>query len=56
MAITLKGATPIYQGEHGDTKPDDAPVNTIFEELDTGDMYYFTGEVWAKVGGENAGA
>ncbi len=25
-------------------------VNSLFFELDTGDVYYFTGEVWRKVG------
>lgn len=49
--VTLKGASPIYQGESTDDKPDDVPVNTQFEELDTGDTYYYTGKTWAKVGG-----
>ena len=26
-------------------------VNSMFLELDTGDLYYFTGSSWAKVGG-----
>ena len=26
-------------------------VNSVFLELDTGDLYYFTGAAWAKVGG-----
>ena len=52
MAITLKGSAPIYTGTHDDDKPEDAPINSLFEELDTGDTYYFTGEVWAKVGAE----
>ncbi len=29
-----------YQGLSTDTKPDDAPVNSLFLELDTGDFYY----------------
>lgn len=55
MAVTLKGAAPVYHGTHDDTKPEDVPVNSLFEELDTGETYYFTGETWSKVGGENAG-
>lgn len=31
---------------------EDIGVNSKFYELDTGDTYYFTGETWAKVGGE----
>lgn len=26
-------------------------VNSLFLELDTGDVYYFTGSAWTKVGG-----
>ena len=26
-------------------------VNSLFFELDTGDLYYFTGSTWSKVGG-----
>jgi hypothetical protein len=26
-------------------------VNSHFEELDTGDKYYYTGESWEKIGG-----
>ena len=26
-------------------------VNSVFLELDTEDLYYFTGSVWAKAGG-----
>ena len=47
--VTL--ATPIYQGQSTDAKPTEAETNATFEELDTGDEYYFTGETWAKVGG-----
>ncbi len=25
--------------------------NSVYLELDTGDLYYFTGGAWAKVGG-----
>ena len=52
MAITLKGASAELCGVNDDTKPTDVEVNTIFHELDTGDDYYFTGETWAKVGGQ----
>ena len=53
MAITLLGATPSYVGLSTDDKPTDVPINTLFMELDTKDEYYFTGEAWAKVGGDN---
>lgn len=48
--ITLNGSAPDLLGLHTDTKPDDALVNSLFLELDTGDFYYFTGEEWVKVG------
>lgn len=50
MAITLKGANAILQGLSTDDKPETAEINQLFEELDTGDTYYFDGETWAKVG------
>ena len=40
-----------YIGVHDDDKPTAVPVNTLFLELDTGDIYYFDGENWQKVGG-----
>lgn len=49
--ITLQGATAIYQGESTDQKPTDVDINTLFEELDTGNEYYFDGSTWSKVGG-----
>lgn len=52
MAVTLKGASPELVGLSTDDKPTNVDVNTIFYELDTNDNYYFTGETWAKVGGE----
>lgn len=39
------------KGLSTDTKPTDVGVNSLFLELDTGDFYYYTGETWAKVGG-----
>ena len=49
--ITRAGATPIYQGNSTDVKPADAEINATFEELDTGDEYYYDGAAWSKVGG-----
>ena len=41
------------EGLSTDDKPtEDIAVNSKFYELDTNDTYYFTGETWAKVGGE----
>lgn len=34
-----------------DTKPTNVDANSMFLELDTGNLYYFTGSAWAKVGG-----
>lgn len=52
MAITLNGSNADYMGLSGDTKPTtDIAVNTLFLELDTGCIYYFTGEEWLEVGG-----
>ena len=39
-----------FLGVHTDAKPTDVSVNSIFIELDTGDVYYYTGAAWAKVG------
>lgn len=47
--VTL--STPIYQGASTDAKPTEVEVNSLFEELDTGDEYYYTGVTWEKVGG-----
>lgn len=52
MAVTLKGSAPIYEGLSTDDKPDEAQINAKFFELDTKDEYYFTGETWAKIGGD----
>ena len=41
-----------YAGLSTDSKPiDGVGVNDLFLELDTGDVYYFDGSAWAKVGG-----
>lgn len=59
MAITNLG---FPNGEQGnlfqfcglstDTKPTEGiGVNSLFLELNTGDVYYFNGSTWAKVGG-----
>lgn len=41
-----------FLGLSTDTKPTDCEANSLFLELDSGDVYYFTGAAWAKVGGE----
>ena len=56
MAITLmkdpKDGTDDFKGLSTDTKPTDGvEVNSMFLELDTGDLYYYDGDTWAKVGG-----
>ena len=38
------------KGVSGVTKPTDVPTYSLFLELDTGDMYYFDGSTWKKVG------
>ena len=48
--ITLENRH-IYYGKSTDEKPLDASINAKFKELDTGDMYYFNGTTWAKIGG-----
>lgn len=41
-----------FTGLSTDTKPTtEVEVNSLFLELDTGDVYYFNGTDWAKVGG-----
>lgn len=49
--ITLNGSAASLVGLSTDAKPDDAAVNTLFLELNTGDFYYFDGLGWKKVGG-----
>ena len=44
--------TAIKRGENTETIGGTAVgVNSLFLELDTGDLYYFTGSAWTKVGG-----
>ena len=57
MAITMRDQRMSdnysFMGLSTDDKPtEDVGVNSLFWELDTNDTYYFTGENWAKVGGE----
>lgn len=57
MAITNKlshGTDYVeLEGTSQDNKPEEGiGVNSKFYELDTGDTYYWTGEAWAKVGGD----
>lgn len=57
MAITNKlshGTDYVeLEGLSTDEKPTEGiGVNSKFHELDTGDTFYFTGETWAKVGGD----
>lgn len=41
------------KGLSTDDKPTEGiAVNSTFWELDTNDKYYFTGEAWAKIGGD----
>lgn len=51
MAVTLSGAQPNYVGKSTDTKPTvNVEVNSMFLELDTGNVYFFDGTTWQKVG------
>ena len=40
-----------FSGLKTDAKPTDCGENSLFLELDTGDVYFFSGGAWAKVGG-----
>lgn len=52
MAVSLIGSTGNLEGESTDAKPTaNIEVNTLFVELDTGDVYYYDGTEWQKVGG-----
>lgn len=48
--ITLNGASADYRGLSTDEKPTDAPDNSLFLEVDTGNFYFFDGTTWQKVG------
>lgn len=48
--VTLS-ANPQYMCLSTDNKPEDAAINSLLLELDTGDFYYFDGDSWEKVGG-----
>lgn len=55
MAVTNNGCRQGNQFEFLGTSQDSKPtegigVNSLFLELDTGDVYYYTGEAWSKVG------
>lgn len=57
MAITNKlshGTDYVeLEGTSQDNKPEEGiGVNSKFHELDTNDTYYWTGEAWAKIGGD----
>ena len=54
--VTYENKGLDLRGTSEDDKPTEGvEVNTKFYELDTNDEYYFTGETWAKVGGESEG-
>jgi hypothetical protein len=53
MAVMRNGSSAGYTGMSTDDKPDNAEINELFLELDTGDFYYFDGASWAKVGGDS---
>lgn len=47
-----RGTRADFMGLSTDTKPStDIDTNSLFLELDTGDLYFFTGADWSKVGG-----
>lgn len=55
--ITNASITAAFDSKHvelmglsTDEKPTDVSVNSLFIELNTGDIYYFDGSAWAKVG------
>lgn len=49
--ITNNGSTAGKLGLSTDQKPTtDVETNDLFLELDTGDLYYFNGTTWKKVG------
>ena len=48
--ITNNGANADLVCLSTDEKPTDAAENQLLIELDTGDLYYYSGEQWAKFG------
>ena len=44
-----------YKGVSTDDKPTTCAVNSLFLELDTGDIYFFDGNSWLPVGGGAGG-
>lgn len=44
-----------YKGLSTDTKPLACHENSLFLELDTGDIYFFNGDSWFPVGGGAGG-
>lgn len=40
-----------FKGLSTDKKPTACSANSVFLELDTGEVYYFDGSEWKKVGG-----
>lgn len=50
MAISLTGAQNNLVGLSTDEKPQDALINTLFLELDTGNFYFYNGSTWQKLG------
>lgn len=52
--VTYENKGLDLRGTSQDEKPvEGVEVNAKFTELDTNDVYYFTGETWDKVGGES---
>lgn len=49
--ITLNRGSRDLRATSEDEKPTDVDVNTLLLEVDTGDVYYFDGTTWQKVGG-----
>lgn len=49
--ITPNKALCYYSGTSNDTKPvsDTIVENSIYSELDTGKVYYFTGAGWSEI-------
>lgn len=51
--VTINGRPADLRGLSTDEKPtNDVAPNTLFLEVDTGKFYYFDGESWGKVGGD----